>query len=148
MLEQSIDRLSGLIEQLITQLELGRQGRVVEPEAKVEKPGKPAPTPTAKAASPSSATATGTESPSEGKASSGDTKSTGTSTAPADTGASTGIDYMADVAPRFQLLVQKNRPAAVALIEQLNPGSKKLTEAVPGHDLADVLAQINALIGD
>ena len=147
MLEQSIDRLSGLIEQLITQLELGRQGRVAEPEVKVEKPGKPAPTPTAKA-SPSSATATSTESPSEGKPSSGDTKSAGTSTAPADTGASTGIDYMADVAPRFQLLVQKNRPAAVALIEQLKPGSKKLTEAVPGHDLADVLAQINALIGD
>ena len=145
MLEQSIDRLSGLIEQLITQLELGRQGRVLEPEAKVEKPGKPAPVASQQPAT--SASATPAKSPSEGKSSSGDTKSTGTSTAPADTGASTGIDYMADVAPRFQLLVQKNRPAAVALIEQLKPGSKKLTEAIPGHDLADVLAQINALIG-
>jgi len=142
MLEQSIDRLSGLIEQLITQLELGRQGRVVEPEAKVEKPGKPAPTPSSPVA------ASTAESHSEGKPSSGDTKSTGTSTAPADTGTSTGLDYMADVAPRFQLLVQKNRPAAVGLIEKLKPGAKKLTEAITGHDLADVLAQINALLGD
>lgn len=127
MLEQSIDRLSNLIEQLIHQLELGRGGnRPVEPPQSV-------PTQPAKAEKPASSTGT--------------TKSTGgAASAPAASGESTGLDYMTDVAPRFQVLVQKDRPAAVALIAKLKPGAKKLTEAVEGHDLADVLAQINALI--
>lgn len=126
MLEQSIDRLSGLIEQLIKQLELGRQAAPVEATT-------PVPTQPTKAGKPSPSTGT--------------TKSTaGAASAPADSGESTGLDYMTDVAPRFQVLVQKNRPAAVALIAKLKPGAKKLTEAVEGHDLADVLAQINALI--
>ena len=127
MLEQSIDRLSNLIEQLIHQLELGRGGnRPVEPPQSV-------PTQPAKAEKPSSSTGT--------------TKSTaGAASAPAASGESTGLDYMTDVAPRFQVLVQKDRPAAVALIAKLKPGAKKLTEAVEGHDLADVLAQINTLI--
>ncbi len=127
MLEQSIDRLSGLIEQLIKQLELGRQAAPVEAAT-------PVPTqPPAKAEKSTSSTGT--------------TKSTGgAASAPADSGESTGLDYMTDVAPRFQVLVQKDRPAAVALIAKLKPGAKKLTEAIEGHDLADVLAQINALI--
>lgn len=126
MLEQSIDRLSNLIEQLIKQLELGRQAAPVEAVT-------PVPTQPAKAKKPSPSTGT--------------TKSTAdAASAPADSGESTGLDYMTDVAPRFQVLVQKDRPAAVALIAKLKPGAKKLTEAVEGHDLADVLAQINALI--
>ena len=127
MLEQSIDRLSGLIEQLIKQLELGRQAAPVEAAT-------PVPTqPPAKAEKSTSSTGT--------------TKSTGgAASAPAASGESTGLDYRADIAPRFQVLVQKDRPAAVALIAKLKPGAKKLTEAIEGHDLADVLAQINALI--
>ena len=127
MLEQSIDRLSNLIEQLIKQLELGRQAAPVEAAT-------PVPTqPPAKAEKSTSSTGT--------------TKSTvGDVSAPADSGESTGLDYMTDIAPRYQVLVQKNRPAAVALIAKLKPGAKKLTEAVEGHDLVDVLAQINALI--
>lgn len=127
MLEQSIDRLSDLIGQLIHQLELGRQAAPVEAAT-------PVPTqPPAKAEKSTSSTGT--------------TKSTGgAASAPAASGESTGLDYMTDIAPRFQVLVQKDRPAAVALIAKLKPGAKKLTEAVEGHDLADVLAQINALI--
>ena len=127
MLEQSIDRLSGLIEQLIHQLELGRSGDQ-STEAAPPVPTKPA---KAEKASPSTGTTKSTEA---------------AASAPADSGESTGLDYMTDVAPRFQVLVQKDRPAAVALIAKLKPGSKKLTEAIEGHDLADVLAQINALI--
>ena len=127
MLEQSIDRLSDLIGQLIHQLELGRQAAPVEAAT-------PVPTqPPAKAEKSTSSTGT--------------TKSTGgAASAPAASGESTGLDYMTDIAPRFQVLVQKDRPAAVALIAKLKPGAKKLTEAVEGHDLVDVLAQINALI--
>ena len=126
MLEQAIDRLSNLIEQLIHQLERGRQAAPVEATTPV--PTKPA---KAEKASPSTGTTKSTEA---------------AASAPADSGESTGLDYMTDVAPRFQVLVQKDRPAAVALIAKLKPGSKKLTEAIEGHDLADVLAQINALI--
>lgn len=127
MLEQSIDRLSNLIEQLIHQLELGRGG--------VQPTEAPQPVPTQSAKAKKSSPSTGTTKSTEAAAS-----------APADSGESTGLDYMADVAPRFQILVQKDRPAAVALISQLKPGARKLTEAIEGHDLADVLAQINALI--
>jgi hypothetical protein len=128
MLEQSIDRLSGLIEQLIHQLELGRGG-----SQPVEVPQSVPTQPPTKAEKSTSSTGT--------------TKSTGgAASAPAASGESTGLDYMADIAPRFQVLVQKDRPAAVALIAKLKPGAKKLTEAIEGHDLADVLAQINALI--
>lgn len=149
-LEQSIDRLSTLIEQLIKQLELGRQGSA--PAAQEAKPGKSAPTQTATQTatqtSGGSATATNTGSPSEGESSSGTTKSTeAAAPAPAASGASTGLDYMADIAPIFQKLVQADRAAAVALIAKLKPGAKKMSEAVEGHDLADVRAQINAMLG-
>lgn len=143
-LEQSIDHLSTLIEQLITQLETGRSAGQVQALG-------PPPGQTAKAkptAAPEPASASPSESPSNGTSSSGGTKSSDTSTAPADTGASTGLDYVRDVAPRFSLLVAKNRPAALDMIQRLTPGAKKLSEAIHEGEYVAVLAEINALLGE
>jgi hypothetical protein len=128
-LEQSVDRLSSLIEALIKQLELGRSGS-------------PAPTPAA-----------------TGKSSSGGTKnSEATASAPADTGAGLGqhapdtssateLDYMRDIAPRFSALVTKDRPAAIKLMQSYKPDAKKLSEIDKAH-WAEALAKINALLED
>jgi len=136
-LTDTVDRLSTLIAQLIDQLEAGRSASQAP---------KPAPTPPAetKAAAPAPATV----SPSEGKSSAGATKPSSTSTPPSDTGASTGLDYVKDVAPRFSLLVAKDRPAAVAMIHKYKPTAKKLLEAITPDQYADVLAEINALLED
>ncbi len=154
-LEQSIDRLSGLIEQLITQLEAGRSAQTGALPGKSQ----PAATQTAEktvATAPASTTPA-QESRSEGKSSSGATKESGTSTAPAATGESekpAGLDYVKHVAPRFSLLVAKDRPAAIALMRKHKADAKKLEEAVLDADgkhdqevMAVVLNEINALLG-
>ena len=155
-LEQSIDRLSGLIEQLIAQLEAGRSAQTGALPGKSQ----PAATPPAEAkqaSQPDAKTEVATESRSEGKSSSGATKESGTSTAPAATGKSekpAGLDYVKDVAPRFSLLVAKDRPAAIALMRKHKADAKKLEEAVLDADgkhdqevMAVVLNEINALLG-
>ena len=131
-LEQSIDRLSTLIEQLIAQLELGRSAGA-------------APTKTEEAPKEEKAP--------KGKSSSGATKTTPESVAPSDSGESTGLDYVKDVAPRFSLLVAKNREEAIKLMRGYKADAKRLEEAVlvdGKHDqtrLAEVLAKVNELLG-
>lgn len=150
-LEQSVDRLSDLIEQLIKQLELGRQG--------ASQTGKSATIQTAPDTAGKTQGTTATASPSDaGKSSSGTTKSTeAAAAAPADTGASekpAGLDYVKHVAPRFSLLVAKDRPAAIALMRKHKADAKKLEEAVLDADgkhdqgiMFAVLGEINELLG-
>lgn len=64
------------------------------------------------------------------------------------------LDYVKDVAPRFSLLVAKDRTAAVALMREFKADAKKLEEAILGADgkhdqgkMAASLAQINAKLG-
>ena len=64
------------------------------------------------------------------------------------------LDYVKDVAPRFTLLVAKDRPAAIALMRSYKADAKKLEEAMltPGGkhhqgNMAEALARINELLG-
>lgn len=141
-LEQSVDRLSNLIEQLIHQLELGRTPRTEAPtgQAEAPKPEKPAKAPKA-------------EKPVE---SSGATKGSGKSTAPTDTGESTGAkkaptDCHADVAPSFSKLVAKDREAAVKILKRYqdaNGKTGKLCEVLKPEDLEGCLADVLAALGE
>lgn len=148
-LEQSIDRLSGLIAQLIAAL---NEDSNVPAGAQ---PGK-----SQNAATPSNAaetSATPTAQTDAGKSSGGDTKPSATSTQQSATGESAqkaGLNYEKDVAPRFSLLVAKDRPAAIALMRKHKAGANKLLEAVRGPDgtpdqgiMTKVLSEINELLG-
>ena len=142
-LEQSIDRLSALIEQLIAQLEAGRSGGAEAP--------KPAPTQPAKT-TPAAPVAVAQESPSEGKSSSGATKPLA-STAPADTGESTGapaeLDYEKDIMPLVARAIAENhRDEVVAMIQHFKPGAKKLSEALTREQYPNALSHIRKILGD
>lgn len=137
-LEQSIDRLSNLIEVLIAKLE--------SPPAAVSKQAKTEPD-----------TAKKEVVKDEGKSSSGATKESANSTAPSDSGKSTGeseLVYTRDVAPHFSRLVAANREEAIKLMRQFKPDAKKLEEAmlVDGvhdqHRMRVTLEAINALLGE
>lgn len=136
-LEQSIDRLSTLIEQLIHQLELGRSGagRPADPAPdapKAEKPAKPAPEKASK--------------------SSGVTSESTTSIAPAASGVSSGPnDCLTDVAPAFSRLVAKDRATAVALLQKYqakNGKTGKLCDVLGPEDLEGCLVDVLAALGE
>lgn len=139
-LEQSIDRLSTLIEQLIYQLELGRGGNVPKPEAVPEKEKAPE-APKAKSAKAEKASP-----------SSGATKESDTSTAPSASGESTGPkDCLTDVAPAFSKLVAKDRTAAVALLKKYqdqNGKTGKLCDVLKPEDLEGCLVDVLAALGE
>lgn len=142
-LEQSIDRLSTLIEQLIGQLEAGRtakSGATPQPEAKAVK-----------------------AEPAKSAIQDGDVtqiirrediaKVMAQAQANAEDVVSV-LDYVKDVAPRFSLLVAKDRTAAIALMREFKADAKKLEEAILGADgkhdqakMAAALVQINAKLG-
>ena len=130
-LEQSIDRLSALIEQLIGQLEAGRtakSGATPQPEAKAAKVDTPVNRVIEKAETAKAE--------------------------PAAEDVVPALDYVKDVAPRFSLLVAKDRTAAIALMREFKADAKKLEEAILGDDgkhdqvkMNAALTQINAKIG-
>ena len=145
-LEQTLQENTATLRELIEQLKLGRSnpGRAVEDVPKAEQPA-----PTLSAKTKAAKTEPATESPSEGKSSSGTTKPTEASAAPADIGESNPeLDYMKDIAPRFSLLVAKDRPKALALIQEFKAGAKKLSEALEPGQYAEALALINEALED
>jgi len=130
-LEQSIDRLSGLIEQLIHQLELGRAGASAAaqtPTAEVKPPKPPKP-------SSSGTTKTPTDPAAE-------------SSAPSDSGESTGLDYEKDVLPfALKLARGPKRSELVALIKSYNPNATRLSEVDPKH-YPDALQKIKSALDE
>jgi len=145
-LEQSIDRLSGLIEKLISQLEKEPVGKSTTASTRAAKQTE---------ATVTAQTEPAKESPSEGEPSSGTTKSSGAdASAPADTGASTGLDYKKDLAPRFSALVNKDRKEAIKLMRHYNKAAKNLEEGISvdgAHDqsrMRFILSEVELLLKD
>lgn len=123
-LEQSVDRLSGLIEQLIKQLEAGRSaGAAPAPQANK---AKPAPQAEAKSAPQAE-----------------------TKAPQAEAEAKPALDYEKDIKVKFQFLAANDRPKAVAILKsyQDKAGREgKLVEVLDPADYQEAYDRIEAAL--